>query len=83
MAIIRFFASIKEKMGVETIEIRLPRPTPLRQVLEEAARTRGLPPELLIGGSCRFAVNQEVVGLEAMASDDDEIAALPPMSGGI
>ncbi len=76
---IRYFASLKERLGrhEETREVpggTSPRAL-LREVLESAGAGDYAPPVV-------FAVNLAYVSGEESLSDGDEVAFLPPVSGG-
>ena len=78
-----FFASVKDRVGRESLDLRLDEPTLLREVLLRAAKEVGVDENILINDSVMYAVNHERVDLDHKVIDSDEIAALPPMSGGV
>ncbi|MBI4828516.1 MAG: MoaD/ThiS family protein [Nitrospinae bacterium] len=82
MARILLFASIKDRAGTGRIDVPLTAPTPLRAVLAKAAAAAGIEEGILSRGCALFAVNQETVPLDHLVNDGDEVALLPPMSGG-
>jgi molybdopterin converting factor small subunit len=69
------FARYRERLGFAELELELPAPPTLAALLEHP-RLRGLPPEAL------FAVNQAFVDRDAELRDGDEVAFMPPVSGG-
>ncbi len=78
---VRFFAYIKEQVGKEEITLDIPDFFSLKQffiALEEAIPSM----KSIHHQTFRVAVNQELVGEEAWIRDGDEIALLPPFSGG-
>ncbi|MGK7344575.1 MAG: MoaD/ThiS family protein [Candidatus Nitrospinota bacterium M3_3B_026] len=83
MAILRFFASARERAGVEFIEVPLDRPVSVRDFLELAEQRTGASASvfLTLGGHL-FAVNQSMGGPDTTVNDGDEVAVLPPLSGG-
>ncbi|MDH5509167.1 MAG: MoaD/ThiS family protein [Nitrospinota bacterium] len=83
MAIIRLFASLRDKFGANDLQIRITDRKKLRNVLEEAATIHGIDPGFLSAGSFLCAINQQMAGQEDMVGDEDEIAIFPPMSGGM
>ncbi len=83
MVTMRFFASIKDKMGAEMMELDIDTPVTLRDLLVKASEQAGAGPDMLLNGSFLYAVNQEMRGLEHNVEDSDEVAVLPPLSGGI
>lgn len=75
---ILFFAQAAGWMGRRSLERDLPAPTPLGALLEDPAfdELRGH-----LQGT-RFAVNHEFAELATRIHDGDEVAVLPPVSGG-
>ena len=78
MAQVRLFASVREAAGRARDEV--PGDT-VGDVLD-AARARYGPEFSALLQQCRVWVNGEPVGIEAAVTDDDEVAVLPPVSGG-
>lgn len=75
------FAVCREKAGTDRAEIELVHPEPrVRHVLE--ALTGRFPPLALVLPVVRVAVNQAFVTPDAPVAADDEIALIPPVSGG-
>lgn len=75
---VRLFASYREAAGTNRLETTLGAPATVRDLLDALApqipalaRTRGM-----------VAVNQEYVTPEAPLKDGDEVALIPPVSGG-
>ena len=83
MAKLIFFASVKDRMGRESLDLQLDGPTSLREVLLRTVKEASVDEDILINGSVIYAVNHERVKLDHEVTDNDEIAALPPMSGGL
>lgn len=83
MAKLRFFASVKEKMGVDIMEITVEGDLSVRDILMQAVEKAGVDPVVLINNSLLFAINQETVDLDQKVVDGDEVAVLPPLSGGV
>jgi molybdopterin synthase catalytic subunit len=75
MIVLRTFARYRERLGFERLELELPTPATLAALLE-APRLAALPPDAL------FALNQAFVGRDAQLKDGDEVALMPPVSGG-
>jgi molybdopterin converting factor small subunit len=83
MATILFFASLKDRTGVDKIEIPLLAPIPLADVVTLAADQTGLDVKAL-AASARFAINHTFCAdMTTLVENHDEVAALPPLSGGI
>lgn len=83
MAKILFFASLKDRMGVDKMEIPLAEPVTVRTLAQQAAREAGKEENVLLSGGVLFAVNQEMKKVDHLVNDGDELAALPPLSGGV
>jgi molybdopterin converting factor subunit 1 len=77
---VRFFARLREQAGVENEALQVTVGSTLADVYD-AMRTRhpALEPDRV---SVRAALNQEFVDWATNVSDGDEIAFIPPVSGG-
>ena len=80
---LRYFASLRETLGVGDEEIELPDGVENVAALTHWLQTRGERwqsaldnPQLLV------AVNQEVVAPDSVVHNGDEIAWFPPVTGG-
>lgn len=77
---IKLFAAVKQAVGQATVEIELPDQADviaLRNRLTEAF------PELAsLLPHCRFAIDTAYVAESTRISEGDEIACIPPVSGG-
>ncbi len=82
MAKLNFFATVKEKVGTDSMVLRLEQPVDVRQLLKRAADVACVDPSVLINKSLLYAVNQEIATLHSRVEDGDEVAVLPPLSGG-
>lgn len=75
-----FFATYRDLAGTDELDVQLPEPACVRDVVE-MLRARG-------GGwaalpaSPAVAVNMEYSALGAVLRDGDEVAFIPPVSGG-
>ena len=76
---VRFLARLREIAGKETEEVRLPADA---RVMDVYAAMRQAAPSLPPQGSVRAAVNHEFVDWNAGIADGDEVAFIPPVSGG-
>jgi molybdopterin synthase catalytic subunit len=76
----RLFASFRQAVGASTIEVQLVEPATVGALL---ARLGERYPDLrpLLGGAL-VAVNLEYVGPDHGLSEQDEVALIPPVSGG-
>lgn len=77
---VRFFAVLREQVGKSQIELELEQPCSVRDVWAELECRY---PQLTRYASCvRFAVNQEYAALDGTVRPGDEVALIPPVSGG-
>jgi molybdopterin synthase catalytic subunit len=75
-----FFGRLKELAGKSSDSLELPEASPVREVLKHyAAQSPQLRESL---ASLAVAVNHEYAGVETVLKGDDEVALLPPVSGG-
>jgi molybdopterin synthase sulfur carrier subunit len=76
----RFFARLRELAGVETEALQVGPGSTLAEVYDVVRGRHGaLPPR----ESVRAALNQEFADWNAPVSDGDEVAFIPPVSGGV
>lgn len=75
MVTVRTFARYKELLGFQSIEAALPDPPSLGALLADP-RFQKLPAEALL------AVNQRFADRSTALADGDEVALMPPVSGG-
>ena len=73
---VRYFASLKEKLGRACDEIEAARITTAGGVWHHANPNCPIPENTLI------AVNMEYVDIHAHVKDGDEVAFFPPVTGG-
>lgn len=76
---IRFLARLRELAGVETEALQLPAGSKVSDVYDA---TRAAHASLPVRESVRAAVNQEFADWDARVADGDEVAFIPPVSGG-
>ena len=77
---VRVFAALREILGKEEVEVDLPSGTTVAGLWDQlVSDDERLAP---FKNSINFAVNHDFVGKEAELSPDDEVAFLPPVSGG-
>jgi len=77
---LRFFASVREKLHRHEATCSLPDGATVRDLLDELCRE--YPALADVRRALRVAVNQEYVDLGHALSDNDEVALIPPVSGG-
>jgi molybdopterin converting factor small subunit len=75
MITVRAFARYRHLLDFETLQLPLPDPPRLGTLLQDPRFAR-LPAEALL------AVNQSFADRDARLQDGDEIALMPPVSGG-
>jgi MoaD family protein len=81
MITVKLFAILKDKAG--TGEIQLPGNTEtVSDLLRQVSRELPVLSDILTSCSVIVSVNQEFVKLNALVKDGDEIALMPPFSGG-
>lgn len=76
---VRLFASYREAAGVSRFDVELPDGAAVRDALAAIA---GRYPRLAPGGRILTARNREYVDAGAPLADGDELALIPPVSGG-
>jgi molybdopterin synthase sulfur carrier subunit len=72
----RFFASLRESLGLEESDVVLSEANTVADVWNQATHGAQMPPNTLI------AVNMEYVTHDYRIKDGDEVAFFPPVSGG-
>ncbi len=77
---VRVFAALREILGKEDVEVELPEGTTIiglwEQLVDDDDRLKPFTK------SINFAINHDFVGKETELNPDDEVAFLPPVSGG-
>ena len=76
---VRLFAAYREAAGVGHIELDLPAGATVKDAIAEVARRHPLIAE---GRSVVIAKNREYVTADEPLMDGDEVALIPPVSGG-
>jgi molybdopterin converting factor subunit 1 len=80
---VRFFAAARERAGTSMIEIDAGTASTVSELIVRLARERGADlASALAAPGMRFAVNQELVESDAAIRDGDEVAFMPPVTGG-
>jgi molybdopterin converting factor subunit 1 len=77
---VRFFARLRELAGVETQDVKA---SPGARVASVYSAMRAYHPSLPPQDGVRAALNHEFVEWEAVVADGDEVAFIPPVSGGV
>lgn len=77
----RLFARLREQAGVETERLELPSGSTVADVYDELLRLHpALEPDRQ---AVRGAINQEFADWSALVAGGDEVAFIPPVSGGV
>lgn len=76
---ILLFGRYAQRAGKSEIRCAVSRPTTLRALLSRIPKLAGLAKR---PGALKVAVNREFVGLGVKVGNRDEVALLPPFSGG-
>ena len=76
---VRLFAGLRERAGGQHIEVELPDGAVVEDLLAAMAQT---PVGELRPGQCVVAINREYAGAGEPVRAEDEIALIPPVSGG-
>jgi MoaE-MoaD fusion protein len=78
---VRLFAILRERAGRDTVEVELPEGATVADALGELARLPGLE-EPIARMPVRMAVNREYADAGTRLAAEDELALIPPISGG-
>ncbi len=77
---LRLFASIREKLRLSESTCTVPAGATARDLLDQLCRD--YPALVDLRRSVSIAVNREYVDLDHRLSENDEVALIPPVSGG-
>lgn len=80
LAQVQLFAALREAIGVATLELELPDGCTVAHLRQELLRRWPQVHSLL--QRCAIAVNQHYAAEHQLLSPGDEIALIPPVSGG-
>jgi molybdopterin converting factor subunit 1 len=76
---VHLFAAAKDLAGTDRVTVEVADGATVADLRAELAKNRPLATML---SRCSFAVNQEFVGDEVAMQIGDEVAVIPPVSGG-
>lgn len=78
-----FFASLRETLGVKSVDLSIPEPSKVSAVIAQLVAEHS-PDwlEILTAENIRVAVNQDMINDDIVVSDGDEVAFFPPVTGG-
>ncbi len=74
-----FFASLRERTGQKSAELEIPGGMTAAELLEQLRRDL---PGMADAGRISLAVNEEYCEPSQVLAEGDEIALIPPVSGG-
>jgi len=77
---VKLFAVLRERAGLGELDLELPEPASVYVAAERIGQRLPMLSELL--PRVAFAVNREYVKSDARLKDGDELALIPPVSGG-
>ena len=83
MVTVKYFASLRQIAGKEEETFDLSGETTLKQLAEIIAATQPQIGEMVKEKKLAISVNHDIVPLDTVVHDGDEIALLPPFSGGV
>jgi molybdopterin converting factor subunit 1 len=78
---VRLFAMLRERAGSESVTVELPDGATVREAMDAVANLHGLG-DLIARMPVVMAVNREYARDESVLSEGDELALIPPVSGG-
>jgi len=78
MVKVKLFAGIRQKVGKSELEIKIKKETSLKSFLSVLRKKY----PALDASHLVVAINHEFASLDKMIKNEDEIALLPPVSGG-
>ena len=78
---VRLFAMLRERAGRDAVQVELPDGATVRDAVDAVAREHGLG-ELIARMPVVMAVNREYASGDTSLSEADELALIPPVSGG-
>jgi len=76
---VRLFAGLRQRAGGSHVEVELPEGARVADLLAAMGST---PVGALAPGQCVVAINREYAPASATVREDDEVALIPPVSGG-
>ncbi len=81
MITIKLFALLRDRAGVDTLTVAA-KACRVDDLLAQLAREHPALAELISSGRLLVSVNQEFATKESPVKDGDEVALMPPFSGG-
>ena len=82
MVTLKYFASLRTIAGKEEDRLDIGKETTVQKLADILATTTPQIGEMIQGKKILVSVNQDVATLDTVIHDGDEVAFLPPFSGG-
>lgn len=80
---VRFFAALREQVGRDAVEVRTPTSGDIAGLLASIREQLGEQVvSKLTSPNVRIALNREFVNSDCAVRDGDEVAFMPPITGG-
>jgi molybdopterin converting factor subunit 1 len=83
MITVKYFANLKTIAGKEEDQFQINRETTLLQLCDEISKTSPTLGKMVREKKIVVSVNMNMAALDAVIRDGDEVALLPPFSGGL
>ena len=78
-----FFASLREKLGVNSVDLQISDSSSVSSLISQLADQHSAEwLAILTGVNIRIAVNQKIITDDIGVIDGDEVAFFPPVTGG-
>ena len=78
-----FFASLREKLGVNSVDLQISGPSSVSSLISQLADQHSAEwLAILTAVNIRIAVNQNIISEDIGVTDGDEVAFFPPVTGG-
>ena len=77
-----FFASLREALGCESLELEFEGPLRLSEMIKQVEEKKESIGARFSQASLKIAINKEIVVNDELLSDGCEVAFLPPVTGG-
>ena len=78
-----FFASLREKLGVNSVDLQISDPSSVSSLISQLADQHSAEwLAILTAVNIRIAVNQNIISEDIGVIDGDEVAFFPPVTGG-
>ena len=83
MVSIKYFANLREIAGKESEEVTISEEMNLEDFCQKLEKSQPQIIQMIRQKNIMVTINQEMVTLETIIKDGDEVAFLPPFSGGL